>query len=77
MPNLDGLDAIKRLRAELPAIGIVALSGGGRIRNLDILELAGRLGADAVLAKPFRPRQLIALLAETFGLEAPRETWKV
>jgi CheY-like chemotaxis protein len=68
MPTMDGLEAIKFLRAECPGLKIVALSGGGRNRSLDILKLADRLGADACLAKPFTPKQLIQLLTDRFGL---------
>jgi CheY-like chemotaxis protein len=68
MPTMDGLEAIKFLRAECPGLKIVALSGGGRNRSLDILKLADRLGADACLAKPFTPRQLMQLLTEKFGV---------
>ncbi len=72
MPQLDGLDAIRRLRAECPGLKIVAVSGGGRNRYLDILELADRLGADAGLAKPFSPRQLLGVIAAQLG-----ESWQV
>jgi len=86
MPNLDGLEAIKVLRAEYPKLKIVALSGGGRNRFLDIVNLADRLGADAVLAKPFSPKQLLDLLETQAGLKMtdsapPRgkaeDTWSV
>jgi two-component system response regulator CpxR len=74
MPNVDGLEAIRTLRIECPDLKIVALSGGGRNRNLDILSLAGRMGADACLAKPFTPRQLMQLLATKFGIGLARPT---
>jgi CheY-like chemotaxis protein len=69
MPRLDGLDAIRKIRAECPGIRIVAVSGGGRNRYLDILAVADQLGADAVLPKPFSPRQLLLLLNEQLGEE--------
>jgi CheY-like chemotaxis protein len=68
MPKVDGLEAIKLLRAQCPDLKIVALSGGGRNRYLDILTLADRLGAHACLAKPFTPKQLIELLETKFAL---------
>lgn len=67
MPDVDGLEAIKVLRSQYPGLKIVALSGGGRNRYLDILGLADKLGADATLAKPFTPKQLIKLLHDKFG----------
>ena len=74
MPKMDGLETIKRLRAERPALKIIALSGGGRNRYLDILDLADRLGANAVLAKPFAPKQLLALIAQQLASDT---TWAV
>jgi CheY-like chemotaxis protein len=71
MPNVDGLEAIKVLRAEFPEMKIVALSGGGRNRFHDILNLADRLGANAVLAKPFSPEELLELLQTRIGMEIP------
>ncbi len=75
MPRLDGLETIRRLRVECPGLRIIAVSGGGRNRYTDILELADRLGADAVLAKPFSPRQLLgvigAQLGDTWAVDAP------
>jgi CheY-like chemotaxis protein len=72
MPKLDGLDAIRRLRTTCPDLKIIAISGGGRNRYLDILDLADRLGADAVLAKPFSPRQLLQLIEAQL-----RNVWQV
>src|ERR1700741_243216 len=53
MPEQEGTDTINKIPHERPAIKIIAISGGGRIRNIDFLERAQSLGADGVLAKPF------------------------
>ena len=52
MPNKDGLQLIRDLRSELPAIKIIALSGGSRRFDLNTLQTAGHLGASAILDKP-------------------------
>ncbi len=59
MPQKDGIEMIAELRRESPTVRVVAISGGGRTRNLDVLRLAERAGADVVLAKPFARAELI------------------
>jgi len=63
MPEMDGLEFILRLRKDYAAVPILALSGGGRSRNMEVLEHAGAFGATAVLPKPFLPEQLVQLVA--------------
>lgn len=62
MPGLDGLETIKAFRQIKPAVPIIAISGfmsrHGR-DTPDYLDMATKLGANASLAKPFRPRELI------------------
>ncbi|MFC1673243.1 response regulator [Pseudomonadota bacterium] len=62
MPDKEGIETIIELKRDHPGIKIVAISGGGRTRNLDFLELAKRYGADAVLAKPFSEQELIDVI---------------
>lgn len=58
MPNREGLETIMEIRANRADIKIIAISGGGRVRNVEFLEAAKRLGADAYLRKPFRLAEL-------------------
>ena len=62
MPEQEGIDTIIQIRRERPGIKIIAISGGGRIRNIDFLEMAQSLGADEVLAKPFEADELLSSL---------------
>ena len=62
MPEMEGLETIRLardIRSELP---IIAMSGvyfeGG-----DYLEIAAKFGAVATLKKPFRPAELLDLVA--------------
>ncbi|RZJ02103.1 MAG: response regulator [Brevundimonas sp.] len=65
MPEREGLETIMAARAcAAPGLKIIAISGGGRLDGGEILGFALALGADAVLRKPFRPSQLIALAEE-------------
>jgi two-component system, chemotaxis family, chemotaxis protein CheY len=70
MPEKEGLDTIMTLRRLDPNAKIIAVSGGGRVGNLDFLPHATKLGAMEALAKPFAPRQLVQLVARCLGTEA-------
>ena len=69
MPEQDGLETIIELRKLNPKIKIIAMSGGGRMSLMDVLNLAKKLGATATLAKPFSMDEL--RLAITDVLAAP------
>ncbi|MEM1433957.1 MAG: response regulator [Pseudomonadota bacterium] len=61
MPGLNGLDLIEGVRAdrpELPAILITALSSGEHRQRMEALKV------NALLPKPFRAADLLALMAE-------------
>ena len=63
MPDADGLETIDRFKREFPAVKILAMSaGGGRMKSLRYLSLAGVAGADATLAKPFESAVLLETL---------------
>jgi DNA-binding response OmpR family regulator len=59
MPEKDGIEVIKEIRALQQDVRVLAISGGGRIGNTDFLKIAEKLGAFAVLAKPFDPDEFI------------------
>jgi DNA-binding response OmpR family regulator len=63
MPDRDGVELIMKIRDRWPDTFIIAMSGGGRIGADKFLDLAKALGADRTLAKPFKPSQIISLLA--------------
>ena len=60
MPNREGVETILAMKAHAPQVKILAISGGGRLGAEEILALASRLGADAVLPKPFRSAEILA-----------------
>jgi CheY-like chemotaxis protein len=72
MPEQEGIETIGLLRRERPDIKIIAISGGGRIRNVDFLEMARSLGADAVIAKPFEAEELLSKLRAFGACDAMR-----
>lgn len=67
MPGKQGYDAILELKLKQPTTKIIAMSGGGGSEKEPILEVATKLGADAVLAKPFGVEELRAALREALG----------
>ena len=62
MPEQEGIETISLLRHQYPQMKIIAISGGGRIRNVDFLEMARSLGADDVISKPFEADELLGRL---------------
>ena len=59
MPDQEGFETIMEIKRKYPHIKVVAISGGLRQGNLDILPMATALGADAAIEKPFKPEQLL------------------
>jgi DNA-binding response OmpR family regulator len=62
MPEQEGIQTIAEIRSTNSTVGIIAISGGGSGDGDLYLSMAEELGADAVLAKPFRPSELVALV---------------
>jgi CheY-like chemotaxis protein len=72
MPGMDGLETIRQVHRHKPGLPIVIMSGlsfasGTAAQPPDFLAMAGKLGAVGNLKKPFRPRELLAVVAQ--GLE--------
>jgi DNA-binding response OmpR family regulator len=59
MGGSDGFTLINALRGRGATLPIIVMSGG---RGLNDLGFARKLGADATLSKPFRPRELMRVL---------------
>ncbi len=64
MPNKEGIETIRDLRREHPSALILAISGGstaleGSIAVPHFLDMAEALGANGMLAKPFRAEDLL------------------
>ena len=60
MPEKEGVAMIIELKRDFPDVRVIAISGGGRTRNLDFLKLAEKYGAQRVLPKPFSYQDLVA-----------------
>lgn len=64
MPEKEGMELIMELRRADPALPIIAMSGGNAGFSGSYLSAAGKLGADATLAKPFTASHLLAAIQE-------------
>jgi DNA-binding response OmpR family regulator len=70
MPERDGLEVIKALQADTPQPKIIAVSGGGRMGQIEVLRAAAAFGAARTLLKPFPPRELLTAIRELLGERA-------
>jgi len=71
MPERDGLEVIKALQTETPRPKIIAVSGGGKTGQIEVLRAAAAFGASRTLLKPFQPRELLTAIREVLGEGAP------
>ncbi|EWY41658.1 histidine kinase [Skermanella stibiiresistens SB22] len=69
MPDMDGLELIRMIRAMNRDIVIIAVSGGAP--NFDFLPAAALFGANATMRKPLALGELIALVQSKLDGQAP------
>lgn len=62
MPNKEGLETIRELNRDFPALPIIAISGGGDIVRKNFFQAAELFGAKLTLEKPFDGGDLLAAL---------------
>lgn len=67
MPEGDGIEVMRFVKRHRPMTRILIISGGTQLLNQDYLKFATLLGADRVLAKPFRPGEMLNVIAELLG----------
>lgn len=68
MPGTGGAQFIPEARARWPQMPIVAISGAAIIDGRNTADIARALGADATLIKPFRARELAALIERVLDI---------
>ena len=69
MPEMEGVETLMTVREQYPSVKVIAMSGGGRTGNIDFLSAAEKLGASAILHKPFTLGALTTAIEATFGTE--------
>ncbi len=63
MPDKEGLQTIREIRAIIPDTPIIAISGGGK-HNSDYLSMAKLMGAKYTFRKPFNHTEFLDAIAE-------------
>ena len=62
MPNRDGIEVVMELKRSCPRTKIIAMTGGGQMRMMEISSAAKFLGADHILHKPFERESLLSAM---------------
>lgn len=74
MPKKEGLEAIKQLRQEFPAIKVLAMSGGVAKFQVDVLGMAKKFGAHQTITKPFDIDTFLKTVHEVLGADVSPRT---
>ena len=68
MPGMDGLETMRDIHRLRPAVPVVVISGYAFRTPLetvpDFLKMAEKLGAVRTLRKPFKPQELLSIVAD-------------
>ena len=59
MPQKDGIETIMELLSHTPGIRIIAMSGGGQTKRLDLLGNVTLLGSVQTIEKPFTLAEML------------------
>lgn len=70
MPEKDGLEVLRELRAIQPGSRLITMSGGGPTYDMTILQSARFLGAPSALLKPFSVADLLDAVRRMLTSEA-------
>ena len=58
MPEKEGLELLSEIGGRSSEIPVIAISGQGDLRGVNVLDLALKLGATKTMAKPFTVAEL-------------------
>ena len=72
MPVQEGIETITRFREEFPGVGVIAISGGGKIGPDSYLAMAKQLGAWKIFTKPLDMMSLTATVREWQSMEGTK-----
>lgn len=62
MPEKNGIETIVEMLSHSPAMRIIAMSGGGQTKRLDLLGNASLLGAVHTIEKPFTLNEMMTMV---------------
>jgi DNA-binding NtrC family response regulator len=69
MPNKDGIQTIIELLTHSPGIPIIAMSGGGQTKRLDLLGNLVLLGTILTIEKPFTLGEMMSVVSRALKQE--------
>ena len=69
MPEKNGIETILEMLTEHPSTRIIAMSGGGQTKRLDLLGSAAMLGAVLTIEKPFTLGDMMKLVRQALRAE--------
>tara|TARA_R110002012_G_scaffold12277_5_gene54877 strand:+ start:1338 stop:1703 length:366 start_codon:yes stop_codon:yes gene_type:complete len=64
MPGKEGIETIREIRETYPDVQIIAMSAGGSLGNVQVLEYACMIGAHKAIRKPIKLPDLVALVEQ-------------
>ena len=67
MPGQDGIETLREMRKDFPAIPVIAMSGGSRVGAMDLRQAAEVLGAVRTIQKPFGAHEILRAVREVLG----------
>jgi two-component system chemotaxis response regulator CheY len=67
MPEKDGIQTIIELLSHSPRARIIAMSGGGQTKRLDLLGNATLLGAVLTIEKPFTLAEMMTVISRALN----------
>jgi DNA-binding NtrC family response regulator len=62
MPKKDGIETIVELLSHTPGMRIIAMSGGGQTKRLDLLGNVALLGSVLTIEKPFTLTEMMTMV---------------
>jgi CheY-like chemotaxis protein len=62
MPGMDGIQMLRQIRKQFPAVKVIVMSGGDSSGMLDLRRDAELLGAVKSLSKPFTTHEIVAVV---------------
>jgi len=67
MPNMDGYELLRALRAGSMKPRIIMISGGSMVEKGEALAVAKGMGVNAVLEKPYEVAELLKMVEEVLA----------
>jgi len=68
MPGMDGIQMLRQIRKQFPAVKVIVMSGGDSSGMLDLRRDAELLGAVKSLSKPFTTHEIVTIVNSVLDL---------